>query len=87
MDEKKNKDYSKYKDVSFGVGELHTGRVVELYDKALDKVKDLKVANKIVTDKYKAKGKNIYKGIKTTIDSLRNPKDKKFVGHTDNKNK
>ena len=34
MDAKKNKDYSKYKDVSFGVGKLHTGRVVELYDKA-----------------------------------------------------
>jgi hypothetical protein len=37
----KKKDYSKYKDISFGVGKLHTGRVAELYDNALDKIKNL----------------------------------------------
>jgi len=50
-------------------------------------IKAVKEASTIVTDKYKAKAKNIYSGIKHTIDSLRNPKDKKFLGHTDNKNK
>ena len=47
----------------------------------------VKEAHKIVTDKYKTKAKNILGGIKHTLDYLRSPKDKKFLGHTDNKNK
>ena len=50
-------------------------------------VKAVKEANKIVTDKYKKKIKNIWGGVKHTYQYLRNPKDKKFLGHTDNKNK
>jgi len=47
----------------------------------------VKEANKIVMDKYKTKAKNIASGIKYTIGSLRKPKDKKFLGHTDNTKK
>ena len=47
----------------------------------------VKEAAGIVADKHKKKAKNILGGIKHTIDYLRNPKDKKFLGHTDNKNK
>ena len=47
---------------------------------------DLKEASKIVTDKYKKKIKNIWGGVKHTYQYLRNPKDKKFLGHTDNTN-
>ena len=50
-------------------------------------VKAVKEANKIVTDKYKKKIKNIWGGVKHTYQYLRNPKDNKFLGHTDNKNK
>ena len=46
-----------------------------------------KEANKIVIDKHKTKVRKIIGGIKHTIDYLRNSKDKKFLGHTDNKNK
>jgi hypothetical protein len=42
----------------------------------------VKEANKTVMDKYKTKAKNIASGIKYTIGSLRKPKDKKFLGHT-----
>ena len=47
----------------------------------------VKEAHKIVTDKYKTKAKNIWGGVKHTYKYLRSPKDKKFLGHTDNKNK
>ena len=47
----------------------------------------VKEANKIVIDKHKTKVKKIVGGLKHTIDYLRNPKDTKFLGHTDNKNK
>ena len=47
----------------------------------------VKEAHKIVTDKYKTKAKNIWGGVKHTIDYLRSPKDKKFLGHTDNSKK
>ena len=48
---------------------------------------DLKEASKIVTDKYTKKIKNIWGGVKHTIDFLRSSKDKKFLGHTDNTKK
>ncbi len=47
----------------------------------------VKEAAGIVADKHKKKAKNILGGIKHTLDYLRSPKDKKFLGHTDNKNK
>ena len=47
----------------------------------------VKEAASIVTEKHKTKAKNILGGIKHTLDYLRSPKDKKFLGHTDNKNK
>ena len=47
----------------------------------------VKEAASIVTEKHKTKAKNILGGIKHTIDYLRSPKDRKFLGHTDNKNK
>ena len=46
----------------------------------------VKEVHKIVTDKYKTKAKNIWGGVKHTYQYLRNPKDKKFLGHTDNTN-
>ena len=47
----------------------------------------VKEAAGIVAEKHKTKAKNILGGIKHTLDYLRSPKDKKFLGHTDNKNK
>ena len=43
-------------------------------------IEDLKEANKLVTEKYKAKIKNIYEGIKATSSFLRkqNKKGKKY---------
>ena len=46
-----------------------------------------KIPKKIYANKYTKKFKNVLGGLKHTIDYLRNPKDKKFLGHTDNKNK
>ena len=40
----------------------------------------------IVAEKHKKKIKNIWGGVKHTYQYLRNPKDKKFLGHTDNTN-
>ena len=47
----------------------------------------VKEAAGIVAEKHKTKVKNVLGGIKHTLDYLRSPKDKKFLGHTDNKNK
>ena len=47
----------------------------------------VKEAADIVAEKHKKKFKNIWGGVKHTIDYLRNPKDKKFLGHTDNTKK
>ena len=47
----------------------------------------VKEAASIVSEKHKTKAKNVWGGIKHTINYLRNSKDKKFLGHTDNKNK
>ena len=47
----------------------------------------VKEAAGIVAEKHKTKVKNILGGKKHTLDYLRSPKDKKFLGHTDNKNK
>jgi|TARA_R100000781_G_scaffold113644_2_gene82597 hypothetical protein len=47
----------------------------------------VKEAASIVSEKHKTKAKNVWGGIKHTINYLRNPKDRKFLGHTDNKNK
>ena len=47
----------------------------------------VKEAHKIVTEKHKKKIKNIWGGVKHTIDYLRSSKDKKFLGHTDNSKK
>ena len=47
----------------------------------------VKEAASIVTEKHKKKIKNIWGGVKHTYKYLRSPKDKKFLGHTDNKNK
>ena len=44
-------------------------------------------AASIVTEKHKKKIKNIWGGVKHTIDYLRSSKDKKFLGHTDNTKK
>ena len=50
-------------------------------------VSAVKEAAGIVAEKHKTKVKNVLGGIKHTLDYLRSPKDKKFLGHTDNKNK
>ena len=47
----------------------------------------VKEAASMVAGKHKKKIKNIWGGVKHTIDYLRNPKDKKFLGHTDNTKK
>jgi len=47
----------------------------------------VKEAASMVAGKHKKKIKNIWGGVKHTYQYLRNPKDKKFLGHTDNKNK
>jgi len=47
----------------------------------------VKEAADIVAEKHKKKFKNVWGGIKHTIDYLRSPKDKKFLGHTDNTKK
>ena len=47
----------------------------------------VKEAADIVAEKHKKKVKNVLGGIKHTLDYLRSSKDKKFLGHTDNKNK
>ena len=47
----------------------------------------VKEAADTVTEKHKKKFKNIWGGVKHTIDYLRSPKDKKFLGHTDNSKK
>ena len=47
----------------------------------------VKEAASIVSEKHKTKAKNVWGGIKHTINYLRNPRDRKFLGHTDNKNK
>ena len=47
----------------------------------------VKEAADIVAEKHKKKFKNVWGGIKHTIDYLRSPKDKKFLGHTDNSKK
>ena len=49
--------------------------------------KDIKAAHRMTVDPIKQKAKNIAGGFKHTIDYLRNPKDKKFLGHTDNTKK
>ena len=47
----------------------------------------VKEAASIVTEKHKKKIKNIWGGVKHTYKYLRSPKDKKFLGHTDNSKK
>ena len=47
----------------------------------------VKEAASEVAEKHKKKFKNIWGGVKHTIDYLRSPKDKKFLGHTDNSKK
>jgi len=47
----------------------------------------VKEAASIVAEKHKKKIKNIWGGMKHTYKYLRSSKDKKFLGHTDNKNK
>ena len=49
--------------------------------------KDIKAAHKMTVDPIKKKIKNVAGGIKHTIKYLRSPKDKKFLGHTDNTKK
>ena len=49
--------------------------------------KDIKTAHKMTVDPIKKKIKNIASGAKIVYDKLRSAKDKKFVGHTTNKNK
>ena len=46
----------------------------------------VKEAASMVAEKHKKKFKNIWGGVKHTYQYLRNPKDKKFLGHTDNTN-
>ena len=48
---------------------------------------DIKTAHKMTVDPIKEKIKNIASGIKSTAKYLRNSKDKKFLGHTDNTKK
>ncbi len=50
-------------------------------------LKDLKAAHKMTVDPIKKKIKNVAGGVKHTIKYLRNPKDRKFLGHTDNTKK
>ena len=45
----------------------------------------VKEAGAIVTNKYKAKAKNIIGGMKVVYDRLRPSNDKKFKGYTDNR--
>jgi len=45
----------------------------------------VKEAGAIVTNKYKAKAKNIMGGMKVVYDKLRPSNDKKFKGYTDNR--
>ena len=45
----------------------------------------VKEASEIVTNKYKAKAKNIMGGMKVVYDKLRPSNDKKFKGYTDNR--
>ena len=47
----------------------------------------VKEAASMVAEKHKKKFKNIWGGMKHTYKYLRSSKDKKFLGHTDNKNK
>ena len=49
--------------------------------------KDIKAAHKMTVDPIKKKIKNVAGGIKHTIKYLRSPKDRKFLGHTDNTKK
>ena len=49
--------------------------------------KDIKAAHRMTVDPIKQKVKNIAGGFKHTIDYLRSPKDRKFLGHTDNTKK
>ena len=48
---------------------------------------DIKTAHRMTVDPIKKKIRNIAGGIGHTIEYLRNPKDKKFLGHTDNTKK
>ena len=48
---------------------------------------DIKTAHKMTVDPVKKKIKSIAGGIKHTLKYLRNPKDRKFLGHTDNTKK
>ena len=48
---------------------------------------DIKTAHKMTVDPIKEKIKNIASSIKYTAKYLRNSKDKKFLGHTDNTKK
>ena len=50
-------------------------------------VSAVKEAASEVAEKHKKKIKDVWGGIKHTIDYLRSPKDKKFLGHTDNTKK
>ena len=49
-------------------------------------VSAIKEAASTIAEKHKKKIKNIWGGVKHTYQYLRNPKDKKFLGHTDNTN-
>ena len=49
-------------------------------------VSAIKEAASMVAEKHKKKIKNIWGGVKHTYQYLRSPKDKKFLGHTDNTN-
>ena len=44
--------------------------------------RDIKTAHKMTVDPIKKKIKNVAGGIEHTLKSLRKPKDKKFLGHT-----
>ena len=48
---------------------------------------DIKTAHRMTVNPVKEKIKNIASGIKSTAKYLRNSKDKKFLGHTDNTKK
>ena len=48
---------------------------------------DIKTAHKMTVDPIKKKIKNVASGAKIVYNKLRSAKDKKFVGHTTNKNK
>ena len=49
--------------------------------------KDIKAAHRMTVDPIKKKIKNVAGGIKHTIKYLRSPKDRKFLGYTDNTKK